>query len=246
MKILTQNNYLCTFKSLFGSNFNLVLILNQVFWEARREVLRMKIIFWSLVLLNLALSAQCHELLLDFVNFEKEHGEIKLTQKCAKSLNEIKNGIAKKELWTLKLRDASGRPSSGFVWGNNFWLGSEANCNQLMHPREIPLSSSKTRRMQRNNTAVISKVPVKYRMFYAAHTSPIQFDTEMENFDGLHIGLCFPKFCEEREVNKMAKFIFESKKFQNKAIYGTISFNKTKTLDLRENYFHEPISYVAM
>lgn len=83
-------------------------------------------------------------------------------------------------------------------------------------------------------------------MFYAAHTSPIQFDPEMDNFVGLHIGLCFPESCKEREINDMAKIIFDSETFQDKALYGNISFNKTKTLDLRENFFDEPLVLIIL
>lgn len=191
------------------------------------------------------IAVNAHELLFDFLNFQKDHREINLTEKCASALSEIKNGIKDDQLWAIKVRDASGKSGTGFVWGNNYWLGQERPCYWLNRPREIILTSTKTRRMHRNDTAVISKVPVEYRMFYATHTSPVQFDGEMFNYVALHVGLCFPKACETSEINEMAKMIFQSETF-NQAVYGKVAFVKTKTLDLRDNFFREPFTILLM
>lgn len=201
-----------------------------------------------LLFINILISshAECKEVLLDFLEFPQNHPEVQLSESCVNSLREIKSGIESDQLWAMKVRDASGFSRSGFIFGNNFWLGQEVACNLLTHPIEIPLTPTKTRRMHRNDTVVASKVPVEYRMFYVNHTSPIQFDSEMFYFVGLHIGLCFPKLCDEKEIKIMAGNIFQSNEFNNTAIYGRASFFGTKVLKLRENFFQEPVTILLM
>lgn len=92
--------------------------------------------------------------------------------------------------------------------------------------------------MQDNMTAVASQVPVEYRMFYASHTSAVQFDADLFNKSVLHVGLCFPKSCRESEARLMAKNIFENK-FHD-FILGDVKYLSTKTLDIRNNFLNEP------
>jgi Nose resistant-to-fluoxetine protein, N-terminal domain len=196
----------------------------------------------SKFLLCFVSTVQCHELLLDFLNVQEDFPELdfNLTTKCANSLSSIRNGIAGNEVWAIKVLDASGKPRTGFVWGNNFWLGDERSCYQLNKPRKVSLVSSSRRRMHSHVPSIATKVPVEYRMFYASHTSPIQFDTDLFDYVGFHVGLCFPKSCQHDEINKMAEIVFQSKIFQNVEIYGNVSFTKTKTLKLRDGFFMEP------
>lgn len=191
-------------------------------------------------------SVQCRELLLDFVNFQKTHPEKNLTEKCAEDLRTLKTGIAKHETWALKVFDTSGRPGVGFTSGNNFWLGRELACNMINAPREIPMTVTENRRMLPDFIDSASKIPVKYRMFYANHTSNVQFDTEIFIFYGLHIGLCFPENCQESEVVEMSKDIFMSKDWQNSPYLRNVSFFKTKNLDLRRDFYRDPLVVLLM
>lgn len=200
------------------------------------------------ILLLLISSVQCHDLLLEFLNIRENHSKIdfNLTKNCASSLSAIKNGINRNEIWAIKVQDASGASRPGFVWGNNFWLGCRRACNMLNEPLKVPLTFSTTRRMKHHITDIATKVPVEYRMFYATHTSPIQFDSDLDfDFVGLHVGLCFPKACLEPEIQKMAEVIFQSEIFKNSEIYGNVTFVESKTLKLRENFFESaPVQFL--
>lgn len=189
-----------------------------------------------------------YEPLLDFLNIQENHREINfgLSKECEKSLMKISEGIRQNEIWAIKVRDASGNFQPGFVWGNKFWLGSERSCEVLNQPKKFPLTPSNTRLTLPNVINVTTEIPVEYRMFYATHTSQIQFDSDLFEFDGLHLGLCFPKACHEQEINRMAQVVFQSSEFKNTAIYGNVTFTNTKTLKVRANFFDEIFVQILM
>lgn len=186
------------------------------------------------VLLNLFISFACgYELLLDFLEFPVKFPKVQISEKCKESLEHLNLGIKSGDEWVVRVRDASGKSSSGFVSGNNFWLGHQHNCNLLKNPRKMKFISS-------------SKVPIDYRMFYASHTSPIQFRSETFELLGLHVGLCFPSDCGESETREMAEFIFQSKEFHQPKRYGNITFSATRKLELRESFFNDPFTKILM
>lgn len=184
----------------------------------------------------------CHELLLDFLKFQDENSKVKLSKQCSNHINVLKNGVDNNELWAIKVRDASGKSGSNFLWGNNFWLGNEKACEFLNYPEERYAVAINPRRSYQNTVGLISKIPLEYRMFYASHTSPIQFDTQGFLFEGFQIGICFPKGCSESEIVEMSKIIFNSGEFKNSQIYGEVKFIKTKTLELRDDFFRDPFT----
>lgn len=47
-------------------------------------------------------NVQCHELLIDFLDFNEQNGEVFVTKTCVDHLNQIKNGIAQDEVWARK------------------------------------------------------------------------------------------------------------------------------------------------
>lgn len=182
----------------------------------------MEKVILAIVLVNLVVikSTGGHELLLDFLEFPSQYPEVKLSEKCLESLNKLNLAIKSEEDWAVQIRDASGKSSSGFVWGNSFWLGHRKYCSLIEAP----------------------KVKVDYRMFYATHTSPVQFNLKLLTFIGLHVGLCFPRDCQEIEIFEMAKIIFQSEVFQKPKFYGEVTFMKTKKLKLRDNFYDDPFT----
>lgn len=119
-------------------------------------------------------------------------------------------------------------------------MGGEKACFLLNDPPKISLVKSANRKMSENATDIASEVPVEYRMFYASHTSTLQFDADLFNKSVLHVGLCFPKACNGSEAQEMAENIFKNK-FQNEIIYGDVKYLATKTLNIRKNFFAEPV-----
>jgi hypothetical protein len=179
---------------------------------------------------------KCHEVLMDILNFANLKG---VSAECSSDLKLLKSAIEKHEIWAMKIRDSSGKSSSDFFGGNNFWLGSSNACERMNNPKLIHLSPTKTRRHHQNITAISSKFPVEYRMVYASHESPIQFDTECYDFVGLQIGICYPKSCGPEDTKQILDRVFSSGEFQKTEIYGKVKLMKTKSLKLRENFFSD-------
>ncbi|CAO1315794.1 unnamed protein product [Diamesa hyperborea] len=183
-------------------------------------------------------SVECQfDILTKFINFDDN--ELQLSHECSEHLKIIKNGLENNEIWASKVKDASGNAKSGFVWGNNFWLGSLRACNLLNNPPKIYLAASKVRNGWANLTEIGSKIPLDYRMFYVKHASNIQFDPATRDKSILHIGLCLPKSCNNHESFQMAQTIFHSSNFDESLQLGNILLLSTKTLHIRDNFWSE-------
>ena len=77
--------------------------------------------------------------------------------------------------------DASGHPTTGFVWGNNYWLGSREHCRLLNEPRKVYLMNIDNRISHPGLTEAGPPMPVEYRMFYVNHISKMQLDLHILN-----------------------------------------------------------------
>lgn len=75
--------------------------------------------------------------------------------------------------------DASGRMEAAFVFGNNFWLGSKSSCARITDPHPVRLDPRYQRSMLANLTAITAPMSITYRMVYAKHFSPLQYDLKI-------------------------------------------------------------------
>lgn len=138
------------------------------------------------------------------------------------------------------MRDVSGKKAFGFTTGNNFWIGSELSCENLNDPSRIFLRHSDRRKMWDNATDARAIIPLQYRMFYIAHASKLQFDMDLFNQSTIHIGLCLPKVCIERDAREFGEKILVRITCNGSAVIGKkLSFEGTKLLKLRENFIND-------
>lgn len=72
--------------------------------------------------------------------------------------------------------DASARPGTGFIWGNNMWLGSRRGCESLNVPLSITLTPRFSRIMQQDLVRAAAPNEFQYVMVYAKHNSPWQIE----------------------------------------------------------------------
>lgn len=72
--------------------------------------------------------------------------------------------------------DASGSVGSGFVWGNNYWLGSKKACELANSPVSVVLSKDLPKNHVQNLTEIESRLAVEYKLTWAKHRSQWQLD----------------------------------------------------------------------
>lgn len=76
----------------------------------------------------------------------------------------------------IKVLDASGHVAPGFVWGNNFWLGSKKACQFINKRAPVILSHEFHKNHFKNLTYIESPFPVEYKLVWAKHSSRWQVD----------------------------------------------------------------------
>lgn len=100
--------------------------------------------------------------------------------------------------------DASGTKPSGFVYGQNYWLGSREACNGVRQPVGITLSKNFDRVMHYGLITQQAPFEMDYRVIYLRHNSPWQVEIKLMSEQIIHIGLCLPSSCSSDEVKQLA------------------------------------------
>lgn len=75
-----------------------------------------------------------------------------------------------------KVLDASGHVAPGFVWGNNYWLGSLKACTFVNQAAPVILSHELGKNHFKNLTYIESPFAVEYKLVWAKHQSHLQVD----------------------------------------------------------------------
>ncbi|KAH8319680.1 hypothetical protein KR074_003519 [Drosophila pseudoananassae] len=124
---------------------------------------------------------------------------------CYNHLQQVQRGILNKQPWAMKVLDSSGTKPSGFVFGQNYWLGSREACRGVQRPVGITLSRNYERKMHYSILTQRAPFPMDYRVIYLRHRSPWQVEIKVMSEQVLHIGLCLPSACDSEEVKQIAR-----------------------------------------
>ncbi|EDW58243.1 nose resistant to fluoxetine protein 6 [Drosophila virilis] len=123
---------------------------------------------------------------------------------CQSQLRQVQRGILSKQPWAMKVLDASGTKPSGFIYGQNYWLGSREACKGVQRPVGITLSKNFERVMHHGLITQQSPFDMDYRVIYLRHNSPWQVEIKLMSEQIIHIGLCLPRACTSGEVKQLA------------------------------------------
>lgn len=189
----------------------------------------------------------CDSFLYDFVTFSQNELST-VTENCSSDCQELSAAFKSREIWALKVEDASGRKPLGFFYGNNYFLGSKFMCESLNNPPDIYLAPYKHRFMNLSMLKVKSDIPLEYRMIYLNHTSRLQFIYEQLYLSTrtIHLGLCLPKSCVESDMEILSNQ-FITKTFSNQEdVFGEVKFTKSKRLVLRPDFMSDILVILAM
>jgi hypothetical protein len=140
--------------------------------------------------------------------------------------------------YVLAALDASGRLESGFLLGNNHWLGSQKGCESVKAPLYVTLSNRFERLMKPDLIRSTAPFEMDYRVVYAKHYSPWQIEIKFHTENLLHIGLCIPKSCTNDEIHNLTQEYLNSRTLDAQNLFEFESdVLLVKDLKLRDNFF---------
>ncbi|CAO1315747.1 unnamed protein product [Diamesa hyperborea] len=162
---------------------------------------------------------------------------------CVQQLISIIEAVKTKEIWALKILDSSGEKKSGFIIGNNNWLGSREQCyyaNNVI-PITINLQPGRfNRTMKPDLFHNIAPFEVTFKIVHAQHYSPLQVQYKFLNENVLNIGLCVPATCSNEEINNFIQSYFDNKLSD---LYNNLELQarvlEVKDMKLRDGFFYK-------
>lgn len=133
---------------------------------------------------------------------------------CRNEMQLYVEGLTEKYLWAMKMDDASGRYTTMFYWGNNYWTGSSELCGALndhVRHHENKTSGSQIFTAWREDVSLSDDGPPFPTAFYMLR---LKITTNIPNIikthRTLHLGLCLPRICTPEEVGAMVDATRES------------------------------------
>ncbi|XP_060525313.1 nose resistant to fluoxetine protein 6 isoform X2 [Cylas formicarius] len=145
-----------------------------------------------------------------------------ISPSCRKHLELYLEGLKKADQWALKMDDASGRYTTGWFWGNNYWTGSQSECNHIEPRSNGDIEIENRTRVARRAAVSVQKPSspsqaVGYRtgpmVYNSAPPFPVSFFIMKihlsSNFTSeekiLDFGLCLPRICTDEDVTKIVE-----------------------------------------
>ncbi|XP_070493189.1 nose resistant to fluoxetine protein 6 isoform X1 [Chironomus tepperi] len=120
------------------------------------------------------------------------------------------DGLQIKKTWAIKMDDASSGFSSGYFWGNNYWMGSMALCRSIYKHDENhhyrKQSSNVGLTFINGNTAHVQmkhENPPFLPRFSVLRVILSEVDIA-PNPRTIHVGVCLPTSCEKDDIIKIA------------------------------------------
>ncbi|XP_043578457.1 nose resistant to fluoxetine protein 6-like isoform X2 [Bombus pyrosoma] len=166
-----------------------------------------------------------------------ENVDLLNSSRCRTEIDEFRNAVDNKILWSLRALDTSGVPSEGFLNGNNYWLGDLQVCTDLSVNHTLLISE----KIRKNNSIYRNPneeyPPFEFRFFIARmrHNSTMQYHIGIEEEDLITLGLCLPASCSKHDVaTMMDKILHDETLFIGKLF--AIHFRLIEVSDLTNDY----------
>ncbi|KAL6253555.1 hypothetical protein P5V15_012740 [Pogonomyrmex californicus] len=159
---------------------------------------------------------------------------------CGKELQKFRNAVDQRILWGLKVLDSSGVFNSGFLYGNNYWLGSRSQCLDTMNTAHLLNSKQKIL----NETLYYDyydsqqQFPffeVNYFVAHFRHNNTLQYHVNIFEEDVISLGLCLPASCSTNDLNFILKKILHDKIFLINDLYF-MDFKLIQIKKLKDDY----------
>ncbi|XP_029669253.1 nose resistant to fluoxetine protein 6-like [Formica exsecta] len=142
---------------------------------------------------------------------------------CGKELRDFRDAVDQRILWSLKMLDSSGGFQPGFLYGNNYWLGSRSQCLDTMNtaPLEIAKRHILNNTIYRDPQKEFPPFEVNYFVAHFKHNSTLQYHMNLgTNEDIITLGLCLPASCCINDLSLILKKIFRDRVFSISDLYS--------------------------
>jgi peptidoglycan/LPS O-acetylase OafA/YrhL len=151
----------------------------------------------------------------------------RLSSICAHNMLEYFNGLENRKIWAVKMDDATGHYTSGFFWGNNYFMGSMSLCKTIYktehddkrirkNPQNVGLSFI-------NGNVGIAQVEVENPPFvprFYVLRFLVNETQSSPNFRTVFIGACLPSSCTEDDLSVMSDFGPSALETRSSAVTG--------------------------
>ncbi|GAB1867720.1 Nose resistant-to-fluoxetine protein N-terminal domain-containing protein [Camponotus japonicus] len=155
---------------------------------------------------------------------------------CRKELQNFKDAVDQRILWSLKMLDSSGGYKPGFLHGNSYWLGSHSQCLDIMNTDPLPIAERHilNNTIYRNPREESPPFKVNYFVIHFKHNSTLQYHINVENEDFVTLGLCLPASCSINDLNLNLEKIFRDRAFFVNDLYS-VDFKLVEVKNLKYN-----------
>ncbi|XP_024885390.1 nose resistant to fluoxetine protein 6-like [Temnothorax curvispinosus] len=136
-----------------------------------------------------------------------------LNSTCGKELKTFRDALSQRTLWSLKVLDSSGSFKPGFLYGNNYWLGSRSQCLDTMNTVPLQISQQKVlnNTHYRDPRKEFPPFQMNYFVVYFKHNSPIQYHINLFDENVITLGLCLPASCTINNLSFILERIFRDR-----------------------------------
>ncbi|XP_077275007.1 nose resistant to fluoxetine protein 6-like [Temnothorax americanus] len=126
-----------------------------------------------------------------------------LKSTCGKELKDFRDAVDQRILWSLKVLNSSGGSKSGFLYGNNYWLGSRSQCLDTMNEAPLEISQRKilNNTHYRDPRKEFPPFQMNYFVAYLRHNSTTQYHVNMFDENVITLGLCLPTSCTTNNLS---------------------------------------------
>ncbi|XP_043253992.1 nose resistant to fluoxetine protein 6-like [Colletes gigas] len=156
--------------------------------------------------------------------------------RCQRELLDVDRAIENQIMWGMKILDSNGVPGTGYISGNNYWLGDRLECNRI-NDRNVPqLKWSLLDNGTRYND-ISYEVPPFTVNFYVVqiHEESYMQDIVLQETAEkvISLGLCLPSSCTEDQLTTMIEKVLQDRTLLFPRIYN-VEFDLIKVIDYKK------------
>ncbi|XP_011858614.1 PREDICTED: uncharacterized protein LOC105556150 isoform X2 [Vollenhovia emeryi] len=141
---------------------------------------------------------------------------------CGEQLKIFRDAVDQRLLWSLKVLESSGRFKPGFLYGNNYWLGSRSQCIDTMNTNPLQISEQKMlNNILYHDPQRFPPFKINYFAAHIRHNSTLQYHTYVYNEDVITLGLCLPASCTIQNLNSILESVLHDRSIFIDDLYST-------------------------